>query len=237
MLVSEAYARIDIARNNGGVYDHQTVLNMAGAYFYGCRPWRFAKRMTGRANLTAGVAQITLPLGCARIISIEVDGDAIDGRICVVDATRFNQERTSRSPDEVNYYATEEWAEGSDAPVRRLALHRTPGATVSAALRIAFEAEWTNANDDVAGDAVLPIPSFAEPAFGLLLDAFARGLEEDIVDDLVERTVQGAVFAQAIAADFRAVQEVADPSGGWIESAKRRTTDTYASITLNLTPP
>lgn len=217
MLVSDAYARIDFARHYGGSYDQQTVLNQAGAHFYACRPWRFARRMTGRANLAANSQHIVLPLGCSRVLSIEPDGDILDGaQILIVDATTFNQQRTAIDVDSINFYATEDWYQSPDGSlVRRLALHRAPGNTVSAAFRLAFEAEWMNIPTTTLGESVLPIPAFAEPAFGLMLDAFAIGLEEDRLDELVARVQMGPVYAAAVSADERAIPALQPWVGGW----------------------
>lgn len=219
MLVSEAYERIEIARDFGGVYDLRSILHQTGAHMFACRTWRFTRSMSGRATLGASSSHITLPIGCARVLSIETNGDAIDGNICIVDAATFNRHRSARTVDETNYYATEEWYTMPDGGVtRRLALHRAPGTTVTHAFRVVFEAGWTGVPSTVTGDMALPIPTYVEPFFGALLEAFTLGLEQSGLDERLAIVMSGSLYAAAIEADMRAVPNIVYPLHGWLGS-------------------
>jgi hypothetical protein len=235
MLLSDACARIDNARHGGGVFDQRSVLHQAGVHFYACHTWRFARRMTAYATIVANVEYITLPLGCAQVLSIEPVADDVDGPFCIVDAATFNRIRTSSLRDTTGFYATEEWVAGATGLLRRLALHRAPDATVVNGLRLAFAAEWVEPNDAVPGDAVLPVPLFAEPLFGMFLDAFARGLEEDSLDVEVARVQASPLYGAAVEADARALPD------GWRQERTWLRTGAYdvdiGTPVINLTPP
>jgi hypothetical protein len=247
MLVSAALERIDRTRSFGGLYDLNHVLNETGRYFFACRPWRFCRRMSGYGHLNSGVDYVALPVGCVSVLSIERDRTSSSiGDITLVDAATFNAKRTEPGATESGqtcYYATQETVTGVDGKqVRRLALNRAATETVNRAFRIAFEAGWTEVTGEVGSNETLPVPDFAEPLFGELLDAVTLGLEEPVGGSVSARVAQvvgtpsnpGPLYAAAVDADMRAVPDVGLPRGTWMESSRQVVT--VIPHTLNLTP-
>lgn len=218
MLVSDALQRIDIARNYGGAHEPRSVLNTAGSIFFTLRPWRFTARMSGRVTVGAGMSKVTLPLGCAQVLSIEPEADA-DMRVELVDAAAFNRIRTSANADVPNaYFASEDWTQGPDGSVSRsLALHREVEAAMT--LRITFKAGWTEPGSALDSHVYIAIPSYAEPLFGEVLEAVTLGLEEPANGSMSARLAEvlnGPVYAAAVDADQRAVPDVGPMTNTWL---------------------
>lgn len=243
MLVSDALRRIEIANNFAeGVHDPRAVLNSVGLYFFSMRPWRFTKRMHGFASSVAGVNYITLPLGLTRLLSIDLDdtdGTRTRSRIRLVDAITFNRYRaTYDGAESEDYLATEDWhADTNGKMTRRLALSRPAVETLPRGYRVAYEVGWQSIDGNCAVSEVLPLPDYAEPLFGELLEAYTQGLEEPIGGSPSRRcaeVVAGPIAAAAFEADVRAVPNVGPTQNPWIQR-EARDFDSGISSTITLT--
>jgi hypothetical protein len=224
VLIADAFDRIRAA-NFGGEpgYGCRAILNLTGQFFYGLRPWRFARRMTGTAGLVAGQAWVKLPLGTSRVLAVERD-QADTGHVLLIDPAVFMGIKSSSLwAGSTSFVATEEWAPNADGVlVRRLALHRAPEESEAGAYRIAYEGGWTDLWDGIGEREALPVPGFAEPCFGELLEAYTLGLEEPGRGSVSARTaavLAGPVFAAAVDADMRAVPDVGPMRNGWMSPA------------------
>lgn len=208
MLISEALHRIDVALGEpgSGSFDYRALLNDAGAYFFASHTWRFAKNMRGRAMLVASSEYVRLPLGCARLIAIE-RVPLWSGSVVLVDAATFQRVRACQQTGDY-YVAAEDYTLVDGRPVPRLALDHAPAATVANAFSVSFEAGWTTVTGEIGGEEMLPIPEFAEPYFGALLEAYALGLEQPHNGTVSARLAEvdaGPLRAAAIDRDFRSV--------------------------------
>jgi hypothetical protein len=245
MLVSDALRRIEIANNFGeGVHDPRAVLNLAGLFFFSMRGWRFTRRMTGYASSVAGVNYMGLPLGLTRLISIDLDdsnGVATSGHIQLVDPATFNRMRSTVSgADSENYVATEDWhADKNGTLTRRLSLSRNAVSSLPRGYRIAYEVGWQTIDGNCASSEVLPLPNYAEPLFGELLEAYALGLEEGSTSQRVGAVVVGPIAQAAFEADTRAVDDVGPIHNGWLSGISGRSNGgvEIIPVTINLTPP
>lgn len=225
MQISEAFERIaHILGNPDGAVaiGNLRVLNDAGRHFYSMRTWRFARRSSTRVTIPAGSSYLTLPLGCAQII--DLCGTASWGGCAQrVDQARFAAIRATEIDGAGGMLY---WCDVFDMTERRLEIFPTQDETTVNGLVLTYRADWQRITNAIDTTATLPIPEFAEPLFGRVLECFALGMarpESGTVDQHLAGI--GPVFETAAEADSRSVLDYGPARNTALEVAARRTRD------------
>ncbi len=227
MQINEAYERIAHVLNNpdGAVLlGNLRVLNDAGAHFYSMRPWRFARRSTTTLTIPENSRWITLPLGCAQVL--EIQGTASWGGVAIrVNPLQMASLRASELDGAGNVlYWTEVFATDGDNPLRRrLEVFPLASSTTANALVMFFRSEWEPVTGDVDSKVALPIPAFAEPLFGRVLECFARGMERPESGTVDEHLAGiGPMFQAVIEADSRSMHDFGPARNTAVQTANMR---------------
>lgn len=197
----------------------QQFVNEAGRFLCAMHDWKFLERAPTALSLTASQQYVALPTGFGQLIAAA----AINSVGCPFEMTTFDAIANMRA--NVVTVTGKLWAaivhpaqanQTSAPPVPRLELYPTPSDSITDAITIFYRAGWTELTDDTH---LANIPLYTEALLVQLVRAFARGYEEDQLDDLVDRVVGGQIAQRAIEYDGAVQPDYGPIEGGAVQTA------------------
>jgi hypothetical protein len=175
------------------------ILNKAGEYLVGMRPWKWLQGATASVDFVASQSYADLPSGLLRIIAADM-ADGFVSRLEPVSLQTLLELRVANLGTQSVYY----WAlshhqagSGGGAPTPRMELWPTPTSNETGAITVFYVSGWATIDDE---NDQLSIPRWIEGLYIQVLRAYARGWEMEDLGSLEDRlsVVRGStLFRQA----------------------------------------
>jgi hypothetical protein len=198
---SAALTFVDEILGDDPAFTKAQVVNMAGQTLVNMHPWSFLDRPGDNTTLstTADQSYIALPSDLEEID--QVVPDQTNKAFRLVTKTDFALYQRGDMSRPSGYVGTlSEGVDSDGALEKRLYLYPTPS-TTGEKFWLHYSAGWNQISASPASGRVLTLPQFLEPLFWSVLQAVAKGVEEDD-DGAVERRLE-SVRASSMLADAK----------------------------------
>jgi hypothetical protein len=181
----------------------QFLVNSAGRHLCSMHRWRFLARPAASIDTVAGQDYLGLPADFSEIMGM--DGSATGTNTIEPVTLEFLNELRRSGTSTANggrYYALAYAAQsGSTPPTPRLEVWPVPSSTETGVYNLMYRAGWT----DVALDTdFIPVPPWAEALYSRILQAFARGFDDEDTGSIDARLTEiraGQLFMAACSED------------------------------------
>lgn len=172
-------------------------INEAGRYLCTMHQWKFLERPPTTLDFTISTAYVALPSDFMELVAYAYS-TALTSAFALTTPQSLALMRASNIAATGSYYGAivqpTQVNVTTAPPVPRLELYPTPAASVTGALSIWYRAGWT----ELTNAANYPnIPLWAETLLITLVRNFARGYEEDRLEELLAEVVSGPFFQMA----------------------------------------
>lgn len=202
-----------------GVVDEYRIINLAGQSLVNMAGWNWLQRPAVYLNFVAAQTYLTIPADLSEITDVKAASNQCVELTELRDLNDYRMLRRTLPSGFVLALAFQ--PDGTTgAVVPRLEIFPTPSANQSNALLLDYSAGWLTVVAEGSAGNPIPVPAYCEPLFFEVLEAVAKGIEENgsaPVSPRLEAIRAGTVFRDAIAADC-ALQ----PSRGHLEPVSSR---------------
>lgn len=200
-----------------GVVDEYRIINLAGQALVNMASWNWLQRPAVSLNLVASQTWIALPADLSEISDVKASGSL---PVELTDLRELNDYRMLRRSIPGGFVLALAFQPDTltGAVVPRLEVFPTPTANQANALLLDYSAGWLTVTPEGSAGNPIPVPAYCEPLFFEVLEAVAKGIEENgsaPVTPRMEAIRAGTVFRDAVAADA-ALQ----PSRGYLEAPR-----------------
>ena len=193
-----SFVRLTLGGESSAELPLSFIVNESGKHLYRMARWRFNVR-SSTLDLVASQSYIDLPADFSEIMGlVPVTGNYVGAQGTTFDELLALRNPSMTSNNGFGYYAIS-YRTGDG--VARMEISHTPTAAVSGAYNIFYRAGWTDLTEDTDR---IPIPSWAELLFTRIVQAVARGFEEEDQGSLDARLMEiqaGPVFRSALSED------------------------------------
>lgn len=206
--------------------DPTEIVNEAGRYLVAMHSWSFLNRPVADLNFVANQAYVSLPTDFGRLVHVDA-ASTLDNHVTVTTLDVVQYLRASPVDDPFNYHVALEYATQSSATaaqaVPRLAIYPTPGSNATAALKLVYQAGWTELS---ANTSVANIPIEFDPLLVQLVRAIAMGYlnESDGERSVVARidAIEGSEMVRRLKSNDGMKQPSLGPMTGGIAQGSSR---------------
>jgi hypothetical protein len=176
------------------------IVNEAGRFLCTMHQWKFLERPPTSLDFTAATAYVPLPSDFMELIAYSYSS-ALTSAFQLTTFQSLAMLRAANLNATAVYYGCivqpTQVNTTTAPPIARLELYPTPASTITAALNVWYRAGWTEFAGGGATTVIANIPTWAETLLITLIRAFARGYEEDRLEELVSEVAGGPVFQMA----------------------------------------
>lgn len=176
------------------------IINEAGRFLCTMHQWKFLERPPATLDFTASTAYVPLPADFMELIAYTY-ASALTSAFQLTTFQSLASLRAANLNATAVYYGCivqpTQAATTSAPPIARLELYPTPAASVTGALSVWYRAGWTEFAGGAATTVIANIPTWAETLLVTLVRNFARGYEEDRLEELLAEVVNGPFFQMA----------------------------------------
>jgi hypothetical protein len=174
------FVRLTLSGKADAALSTLTLVNMTGSHLSSMAKWRFLERKASYLSTTASQTYVALPADFGGMVSLAAVGTNTYYR--PADINDINRMRSSGIPSNgppYLYAIIGTTPSGSTAQVQHLELFPTPTATTANAMSIVYRAKWVDLTADTDYICPAPFPDYCKVLFIRILQAFARGLQEE----------------------------------------------------------
>lgn len=223
----------------GGVPDAAlstlTLVNLAGAHVCSMSKWRFLQRKASYLSLTASQTYVALPADFGGMVSLSAVGENTYYSPTTIDEiNELRNSSLSSSGPPYLYAIIGTTPATSTAQVQHLELFPTPSASETGALSLVYRATWTDLATDTSYICPAPLPDYCKALFIRVLQAFARGFQEEEQGSLSLKLMEmkgSPEFIAAAKADRSMQSDLGEISGSLSASGIYIPTRNFNTIT------
>ena len=208
---------------DGGVevVDAARIINTAGQILVSMKAWRWLERGPTLLGVTADQPFVTLPSDFRSVVTLQ-SNEVLNIR--VVAWEEWVQIARGADVEPALYAATIGQAvpDGGGPVTPQIAIYPTPTTTTANVFNLVYHAGWDEASaaEVTAGTKKLHIPVWIEALWFEVLQAVARGFEEDdnaVMSQRIELVKRGPLYEAALDRDSSLMREV-----GYLQEQRHR---------------